>query len=51
MSDREKLIETCKRRAKQIKRVYPDRSYMQRLDIAASDFGYRHFNALSRGEK
>jgi len=43
------IIEQCKRKAKQIKRDYPDKGYMQRLDVAARLMGYQHYTDLQRG--
>lgn len=39
-------LDTCKRRARQIKADRPDLGYMKRLDIAAQEQGFKHYTAL-----
>lgn len=42
--------EQCKRRAKQIKRDYPDLSFCQRLEVAAKELGFKSFQNLIKSE-
>ncbi|WP_345009461.1 hypothetical protein [Pseudaeromonas paramecii] len=41
-------IESCKRKAHQIKSDYPELSYVKRLDVAAKAQGFKHYTALKK---
>lgn len=40
------LIVRCKKRAKQLKSDYPEKGLCQRMDIAAREMGFKHYNDL-----
>lgn len=42
--------EQCKRRAKQIKREYPELSYCKRLDVVAKELGFNSYQSLIKSE-
>ncbi len=46
MGNNANKIEQCKRQAKRIKSDYPELGYMQRLDVAAKQMGYRCYADL-----
>ncbi len=39
-------LSDCKRKARQLKSDYPDYSYVERLDIAAKQQGFKHYTSL-----
>lgn len=41
-------LDTCKRRARQIKSDYPDKGYNERLSVAAQEQGFRHYTTLRK---
>ncbi|HBG31532.1 hypothetical protein [Sinimarinibacterium flocculans] len=41
-------LDTCKRRAHQIKADHPSLGYMKRLDIAAQEQGFKHYTVLQK---
>jgi len=41
-------LDTCKRRAHQMRSDHPSLGYMKRLDYAAQEQGFKHFTALQK---
>lgn len=39
-------LDSCKRTARQIKKDYPNLPFSKRLDIAAKQQGFKHYNTL-----
>ena len=40
-------LDSCKKRARQIKSDHPSLGYVKRLDIAAKEQGFKHYTSLN----